>query len=283
MKKNKIRLFDDPAVESTLTPYLRERETCPAVLVAPGGGYGNLCERAEGEPIARRFNELGFHAFVLEYRIAPHVFPAPLHDAMRAVQMIRQNAGKWGVIPDRIAACGFSAGAHLCAMLGTIADQVEGFNGSGEEYTINGMILSYALLEMSGPFHISQCTTRLLGENPDPAKCRLCSPALQISEKTPPAYIWHTFEDSALAYRSVMDFARAMIERGRSCELHIYPYGDHGMQLGLNTLVESWSGEAADFLKFQWNVRDSNDREIWRDYDYGRQLELSGGKYVKTE
>lgn len=41
-----------------------------AVIVCPGGGYGTRAPH-EGEPIARKFNELGFHAFVLQYRVAP--------------------------------------------------------------------------------------------------------------------------------------------------------------------------------------------------------------------
>ena len=51
-----------------------------AVIVCPGGGY---CRRArhEGNPVAERFNELGFHAFVVEYRVAPYRYPAPQADA----------------------------------------------------------------------------------------------------------------------------------------------------------------------------------------------------------
>ena len=44
---------------------------CGAVVVFPGGGYTHRALH-EGEPVARAFNERGMHAFVVQYRVAPH-------------------------------------------------------------------------------------------------------------------------------------------------------------------------------------------------------------------
>ena len=72
-----ILLWNDPAKNTAPAPelccYLLPGNSSPrpAILVIPGGGYGCVCEATEGEPIARKFNELGFHAFVLHYRVAP--------------------------------------------------------------------------------------------------------------------------------------------------------------------------------------------------------------------
>ena len=41
----------------------------------------------------------------------------PLRDISRAVRLIRAEAGKYSVDPDRVAVCGFSAGGHLAASL----------------------------------------------------------------------------------------------------------------------------------------------------------------------
>ena len=100
-----------------LLPTLTPR---PAVLVIPGGGYTSVCEKTEGPPAALAFNRLGFHAFVLNYRVAPNRFPAPLEDAVRAVKIIRAHAEEWKIIPDRIVSCGFSAGGHLAGSLGIL-------------------------------------------------------------------------------------------------------------------------------------------------------------------
>ena len=57
--------------EPTLTPFLLPGDTARgAVIVCPGGAYVMKADH-EGAPIAQRMNELGFHAFVLDYRVAP--------------------------------------------------------------------------------------------------------------------------------------------------------------------------------------------------------------------
>ena len=96
---------DRPSVTLFLLDTAQKR---PAILVIPGGGYGSVCESTEGSPIARKFNALGYHAFVLDYRVAPEVFPAPQLDAMRAMKIIRGNAAKWNIDADKVCCCGFS-------------------------------------------------------------------------------------------------------------------------------------------------------------------------------
>ena len=111
----KIYLWRDKEISNaSIVPFLVEDgEKHPAILVIPGGGYGMVCEYTEGHHIAMAFNQLGYHAFVLDYRVAPNRYPAPQQDAIRAVKFIRGNADKWNVIPDKISSCGFSAGGHL--------------------------------------------------------------------------------------------------------------------------------------------------------------------------
>ncbi len=59
-----------------------------AVIVFPGGGYAGRADY-EGRPVAERMNELGYHAFVVQYRVSPHRHPAPLLDAAQAVRIVR--------------------------------------------------------------------------------------------------------------------------------------------------------------------------------------------------
>lgn len=65
-----------------LTPYLLPGDKVRGcVIVLPGGGYHARAPH-EGGVVAERFNSLGFHAFVLEYRVAPYRWPA--HRRMRS-------------------------------------------------------------------------------------------------------------------------------------------------------------------------------------------------------
>ena len=168
-------------------------------------------------------------------------------------------------------------------MLGTLVDKINDFDGTVEECSVNGLVLSYALLSMQEPLGHSECMKNFFGSNTvAPEKKRLCTPYLQITDKTPPAYVWHTFGDTLLTFFTPMEFAKAMVERGRPCELHVYPLGNHGMLLGLDCDVESWTGDAAGFLNTQWDIRDGKEQEILARYDYQHQCDLSEKRYIRS-
>ncbi len=101
--------------------YIHEDEKKhPAMIIAPGGAYREVSP-SEAHLPAMEFYGAGYNVFVLEYTInqldeAP-LKMQPLHDISRAIRMIRSRAEEFHIRPDRIAACGFSAGAHLCGSL----------------------------------------------------------------------------------------------------------------------------------------------------------------------
>ena len=114
----RINLYQNPAPAPTgnqddfFAPYMdtfllsAAKDPLGLVVVLPGGGYSHRAYH-EGDPIAMRFNELGFHAVVVQYRVKPYTYPAGLNDVARAIRIIRQNATAWAVDPDKIAVCGF--------------------------------------------------------------------------------------------------------------------------------------------------------------------------------
>src|SRR5690606_35278228 len=102
-----------------ITPYLPESDApVAAMVICPGGGYQMRADH-EGAPIAEWLVSLGMAAFVVDYRVTPNLHPIPLHDAQRAVRMVRAGASEWNVGPDRIGILGFSAGGHLAATVAT--------------------------------------------------------------------------------------------------------------------------------------------------------------------
>src|ERR1051325_4129537 len=91
-----------------------------AVLICPGGGYERLAYVISGTQLAKWFNSIGISAFVLNYRLpnSPDLVQreiGPLQDAQRALKIIRKNAEKWGIKPDKIGVQGSSAGGHLAS------------------------------------------------------------------------------------------------------------------------------------------------------------------------
>ncbi len=202
-----------------------------AVLICPGGGYANRAPH-EGAPVARRFNEAGFHAFVVQYRVAPHRHPAPLLDAARAMRIIRHYAQEWRVDSGRVAVCGFSAGGHLAASLGVHFDHVPPTGDPLDRTPCrpDALILCYPVIT-AGRFIHRGSFDNLLGANAPEAARQKMSLELQVGAYTPPAFLWHTAQDAGVPVENSLLFAQALRKYGTLFELHIYPRGAHGLGL----------------------------------------------------
>jgi acetyl esterase/lipase len=235
-----------PEVDDDFRPwlesYLVDTETPRgAVLVIPGGGYVSRASHKEGEPIARYFNEKGLHAFVVQYRVKPHPPPSAFLDVARSMRLIRHHAAEWQVKPDQIAACGFSAGGHLSGLLGvhfdagdpSAADPIEHFSNRPD-----ALILCYPWLSAKdvNPNDISVQSGQTAEE-----VIKGISVDLNVSPQTPPAFIWHTFEDQKVSVEHSLLFAEALRQQNISFELHVYPEGPHGLAMAPNNPhVASW-------------------------------------------
>ena len=257
MKTEQIPLWSGQVAGASLIRHVRPDGTPrPAVLVIPGGGYCCVCESTEGTPIANRFDALGYQTFVLNYRIAPAKFPAALEDGMRAMRLIRGNAAEWGVLPDAIAACGFSAGGHLAASLGTITFAAKAENGDrfdAVDPVPNALLLCYPVL-LSDRFGHVGSRRRYFGipddQVPTPEQDDLFQLPRHVTAATPPAFLWTSVEDAVVPMENSLAFMEAMRGKGRPCELHVFARGPHGMQLGYGREdIAQWPALADAFLR----------------------------------
>ena len=71
----------------------------------------------------------------------------------------------------------------------------------------------------------------LLGDNPPPELVELLSNEKQVTKDTPPTFLFHTWEDSAVKIENSLAFAEALRAAGVPFDLHIYEKGGHGMGL----------------------------------------------------
>ena len=248
------------STEDDFLPYLDTflidsvRNPLGAVLILPGGGYNHRAFH-EGDPIAEEFNRLGYHAFVLQYRVRPNRASAPRMDVARAIKIIRANAEKWYIEPDKIAVCGFSAGGHLAACAGMLEPDYPAMQGDEADHVsgrANAMILCYGVLSLKWIYERGRTIapgSPYCHENGDDIEfCDL------VDDNTPPAYVWHTATDATLPVECSVKFAREMWKHDRPCELHIFPTGPHGRGLGLGFPdIVTWAPEAAKFLEHRCN------------------------------
>lgn len=203
----------------------------PLIVVCPGGGYGHHSPR-EGEAIAVKMNNLGFNAVVVRYSLAPNEYPCALYELATVVAMARDKAEEWSIDPDKIIVAGFSAGGHVAASLGTMWNNgfiSEALGVEAEKIKPNGMLLSYPVIT-SGEYAHRGSFEKLLGsqyeELVDKVSLEKC-----VNKDTPKTFIWHTFEDGSVPVENSLFFAKALRECGIHFELHIFPYGGHGLGL----------------------------------------------------
>jgi len=243
---------DDPD-RPTLTIYRAARGAAgTGVVVAPGGGYGNLAMDHEGRQVAAYFNAMGVAAFVLKYRLGPkYHHPVELGDAQRALRLVRTRAQEFGVNPARLGLMGFSAGGHLAATAGTRFDNgnpsaTDPIDRTGSRPDF--LILGYPVITFETGVTHAGSVRNLLGENPDPKLIELMSNELHVTAQTPPTFLFHTNADTGVVPENSIRFYLALRKAKVPAEMHIFENGPHGVGLALGdpalgawpTLLTNW-------------------------------------------
>ena len=197
------------------------------VLVCPGGGFVWKAPY-EGMPVAEKFYELGFHAAVLDYRVAPYHIRDSGADGRRAVQWLRSNAERLGFSPDKIAVLGFSAGGMLANMTG--AHFVDGDPGA-EDPVERVSSRPDAVVVCYGAFSkVAFPASQALRYNREAQNYMAqFSGDACISRETPPYFIWQCGEMDDP--RNATNLARRLSGYGIPFEMHLFPYGAHGIGL----------------------------------------------------
>jgi len=217
-----------------------------AVIVAPGGGFRILSIDIEGYQVADWFSQRGITTFVLKYRVEetpasneefmpsklPPGVPDPfmkrvmmplaegvernaIADGLQAIKLLRENAAKWGISPDRVLFMGFSAGAALTG--GTMLAQDAAARPN------------YAGLIYGAPLN-------------DPTA---------IPANTPPAF-FAVAEDDPLASGHALKFFGALRDANARPELHVFRAGGHGFSMNRhNASTDRWIDELYWWMESQ--------------------------------
>ncbi|MBS6194596.1 MAG: alpha/beta hydrolase [Clostridiales bacterium] len=211
----------------------------PAVIICPGGAYRFKSDR-EAEVVALRYLAAGYHAFVLQYSVAPSRYPSAMLELAASVAWVRSHAEEYCIDPDKIVIAGFSAGGHLCSCLGNLWDEPlleETLGGTypwketeKKPWRPDGMILSYPVITM-GEFTHSESRRLLLGEDFTEEMAEQMSMENRVTSKTVPAFLWHTQEDADVPVENSLMFSMALRKNHVPFELHIYEKGGHGLSL----------------------------------------------------
>ena len=239
----------------TLAIYLplKEKANGTAVIICPGGGYAHLAMAHEGIEVAKKLNEIGVAAFVLKYRLPSdetmiNKETGPLQDAQRAIQLVRQHAGDWGVKTDRVGIMGFSAGGHLASTAGTHFAQAVIDNKDNISLRPDFMILLYPVISFSDSIGHRGSRDNLLGLHPGPEKIKEYSNEWQVTARTPPTFLVHAGDDHTVPVANTLHFYEALQHNEVPAELHIYPHGGHGFGMHNSATKDDWMDRLKNWM-----------------------------------
>lgn len=234
----------------------------PVIVICPGGGYAWRSPR-EAKPVAKAFNEAGYHAVVLEYAVEnPPLDERPLRDLSWAVATLRAEADNMQIHPEQIVVCGFSAGGHLAGSLGVFWNDEERFpeHSVRERHRPNAMILNYPVIS-SGEFAHRGSFERLSSDRAEQDRYSL---EKFVTEDVPPCFIWHTVTDPSVPVKNTLLFVEQLIEKKVPVELMLFPTGSHGLSLATQEVsdvennrhpdphIARWFDQCVDWLATLW-------------------------------
>ena len=220
------------------------------MIICPGGAYMGLASGHEGTEIAEWLADEEIPCAILYYRV-PNMPNGALMDIQRAIKLVRSNAEKWNIDPNKIAIMGFSAGANLCARASTQFDTqtyapVDAADSMSSRPDFTGLIYP-AYCDKPGndkrwknkdlpPADTDYNTLYALAEN------------LNITKNTPPAIIIQTQDDyyanAAIAYYLALKKNRV------PANLFMFDKGGHGYGLRNKTnFVREWKDIFEDWLE----------------------------------
>ena len=206
------------------------------IIVIPGGGYNVLAYNLEGTEVCERFNRYGINCVLLKYRVPRRdglpKYEPPLQDLQRAIAYTRAHSKEWGIDENKIGVMGFSAGAHVAAIV----------SNNFSEFSYQP-IDDYDEISTRPDFSILIYPAYLEGESFSVV------PEVKVSDKTPPTFIVQTQDDYKLINNSLF-YYYALKESKVSVAMHLYPSGYHGYGVRkTGHLVNEWPLRALNWLK----------------------------------
>jgi acetyl esterase/lipase len=216
----------------------------PCVVFIHGGGWAAGNRKAHYSQM-RQAAEDGFVAVTISYRLVKdgkNRWPAQIEDCKCAVRWLRGNAKRFSIDPERIGAIGYSAGAHLSMLLGTLDkdDGLEGDGGSPDQSSKVQAIVAYfgpTNLTVQYPPSSRNIVANFIGGSLEERRADYdrASPLRYVSPGDATMLLFHGTKDELVPYEQAFEMATALTKAGVSGRVEILLGQRHG-----------WGGETAE-------------------------------------
>lgn len=226
--------------EPNLRVFRPEKPNGRGILVIPGGAYLFVSVSNEGLDVANALCPRGYTIFVLTYRLPGEGWKnrsdVPLQDAQRALRTIRHNADDFQIDSNSLGVIGFSAGGHLAASLAVGHDDtVYQSLDEIDELTAkpHSAALIYPVVTMESHWTHGPSRESLLGPSPAERDIVRRSPNLRVGQTTPPVFLVHAVDDSAVPVENSVLMFESMRRADRPVEAHFLEEGGHAFGVGI--------------------------------------------------
>ena len=212
-------------------------EPVPVVIFIHGGSWKSG-RRSDYLPYLVDYALKGYVTITVSYRLSRvALFPAAVQDVFCAIRWVRDNAGEYGIDPERVALAGASAGAHLAMMAGYAAGDPLFNAGCNHEsmVKVNAVVNFYGPVDLTVDFaRESGPLKELLGKSyhEAPDLYRKVSPFTYITPDDPPTLTFHGTIDSVVPVSQADSLDTWLNRAGVTHEYHRLKGWPHAMDIG---------------------------------------------------
>jgi acetyl esterase/lipase len=232
-------------------------DSMPCIVVIHGGAWMQGNKSMHTDDI-KYFAKQGYVSVSVGYRLAPsHRFPAQVEDVKCAIRYLRANAHKFNIDPNQIGAVGYSAGAHLSMMLGTM-DKEDGLEGKGgwpdESSKVQAVVSYFGPTQLDAndiPLTSVPLVSTFIGglQTEKPEVYRQASPLTYVSPEDAPMLLFHGTSDPIVPYSQAIKMVTAMTRHNIPGRVELLINADHGDHWAAEELERTKAATSAFFAK----------------------------------
>ena len=215
----------------------RDLSAPAAAIVVIHGGAWRAGNKKQHTDLIIDFARRGYVAATVQYRFCPkHTFPAQIEDVKCAVRYLRAHADQLKIDPKRIGAVGFSAGAHLSMMLGTMGpgDGLEGQGGWMDQPSqVQCVVAFFGPTELAAddipPISVKLVSDFLGGSKTEiPGQYKKASPVSYVNRGDAPTLIFQGTKDPLVPHTQAYLMAEALTKASVPGRVELFLGAGHG-------------------------------------------------------
>ncbi len=197
--------------------YFIDDKKRPTIIISAGGGYKYTSPR-ESEPVARFYNNHGYHAIIVNYRETMDVYPLPQKYLAYVINKFENDNRV-----SKIIGLGFSAGGHNIL---EVALHPDIYNAR-----IDLLMLAYPVVTANSRYWHKGSYQNLLNNNLNDEILKRLSLENEVTEKAPDLFLWGTITDESVHVMNSLLLVEAYKAHNCNVEYHLFPMGGHGLSL----------------------------------------------------